>query len=392
MPIESSVRNVNEQPQQQNNPESPTTSATRPEINFDGLRSAITPINLMYDGKLFKDLKVLISHVTYAMKKVAAVRPDYQGALSEIDQLEATFRTVFIQWENKLNGEIQRLKNAVETAPNKSLGATKQIHKFQAELNRGKASTRSMPTKTSQVRNQLIAASGELSTAPIGAATSAETETRPMLRKEKAFPVIYKNCIKQILRRARKLNDEKRFCELALAIFKDISKPTRALEDTQLQHGVLYYLHQTAAGDDVTDELIRQKAQFMVVNDLNETGDVYLFRSAFPEINQTYAIPVADLTGRKIDIFEPLKDMDVILKLLAAKFKESDFATTFNLYHLLRKKALEAGRDEKFNQKQLAIHEYLTGQIFEFVGIVYDDIAAEIRYVGEINSTLQRIA
>ena len=69
------------------------------------------------------------------MKKVAKDRPDYQGALLEINQLEATYRTAFEQWERKLTDEIQRLKTAIETDPEKSLGATKQINKFQAEFN-----------------------------------------------------------------------------------------------------------------------------------------------------------------------------------------------------------------------------------------------------------------
>jgi hypothetical protein len=46
-----------------------STSDSQVEINFDGLRNAISPINLMFDGRLYKDVKGLTAHITQAMKK-----------------------------------------------------------------------------------------------------------------------------------------------------------------------------------------------------------------------------------------------------------------------------------------------------------------------------------
>lgn len=113
--------------------------------NFDGLRNAISPINLMFDGRLYKDVKGLTAHITQAMKKVNRELPDYNGALLEINLLEAAFNLAILHWEQKLTGEIQRRKSSVETAQQKSVRATKKISKFKVELTRGRASTRSMP-------------------------------------------------------------------------------------------------------------------------------------------------------------------------------------------------------------------------------------------------------
>lgn len=111
-----------------------STSDSQVEVNFDGLRNAFSPINLMFDGRLYRDVKGLTAHITQAMKKVKRERPDYQGALVEINLLEAGFNSAIIDWEQKLTGEIQRLKSSVETAQQKSLGATKKISKYKEEL------------------------------------------------------------------------------------------------------------------------------------------------------------------------------------------------------------------------------------------------------------------
>ena len=82
-------------------------------------------------AELFRDLKGLILNVTHAIKRVEAERPDYQGALKEINQLESAFKSAFGEWERKLSGEIQRLKYAIETDPQKSLGAKNYFILFQ---------------------------------------------------------------------------------------------------------------------------------------------------------------------------------------------------------------------------------------------------------------------
>ena len=388
--LESIVKKLSEQSLERTDTDASSRTDMPVEINFEGIRSAITPINLMFDGTLFKDVKGLSGHVTNAMKKVAAARPDFHGALNEINQLEATFKTAVDQWERKLSGEIQRLKTTIEKEPDKSLGATKKINKYQAELNSGRGSIRSMPSKISQVRNQLLAASGKDLTVQAPAVALNESDTR-FSKQKKLFPVVYRNSIQQILRKAKKLSDEARFYELALALFKNVSKPIRKLGTRQIHQGVLYYLHHTAVGSDVTDVLVRQKAQFVVVTDVNETGDAYVVQSVFPGSERTCEIPIEAFEQTAVDVLEPLEDKEIVIKLLKTKFKDDDFKATFNLYHLLRQKALEDKREEKFNPKQEAIHQYLTGPIFDFVGIAFELADDEIRFVGAINKKLQSV-
>ena len=374
--------------EQKNEPDRDSASAAPIEINFDGLRSAVTPINLMFDGKLYKDLKGLITHITHASKKASAARPDYQAALSEIDQLDLAFRTAMADWEQKLTGEIQRLKTTVGSRSGQSLGATKQINKYQAELNRGRASARTMPSKISQVRNQIVAVTGA---GPIGLAAASGAFARSRLSKQdKKFPVVYANCVKLIHRKVQKLQDLSRADDLALRIFSDVSEPPRELGDANLHRGVLYYLHalpQKAAESE--GEAGSKTAQFATVEGMNDEGSAYQFRSVFPDVSELFAITLRDFETLQVDVFEPLAKALVVIKLLRSKFRDDGFLATFGLYHTLRKTALANNRDEKFNPKQLAIHEYLTKEIFDFVGIEYQDRRDEIRFIAEINRKMQ---
>lgn len=365
-------------------------STNRVEVNFDGLRSAITPINLMFDGTLYRDLKALTSHISHAKKRLNAERPDFQGALNEINQLEGAFRSAVGQWENKLTGEIQRLKTAIEKEPDKAMGATKKINKYQAELTSGRGSTTSMPSKITQVRNQLLAASGKPK--PDTITDSSENEpSESQVRvssQEKTLPVVYGGSVKQILRKAKKLGDSNRFLELALAVFKNVSNSVDPLGEKLISQGVLYYRHQTAASSDVTDEVIRQKLQFLVVTGATENSETLFLQSIFPSIESTFEMSIDDFEATAIDAFEPLDDLEIVTKFLKSKFKEEDFKSTFNRYHLLREKAAEHGREEKFNPQQDTIHRYLTGPIFDLVGVTHETKEDEIRFVGEINKRL----
>lgn len=357
-----------------------STSDSQVEVNFDGLRNAFSPINLMFDGRLYRDVKGLTAHITQAMKKVKRERPDYQGALVEINLLEAGFNSAIIDWEQKLTGEIQRLKSSVETAQQKSLGATKKISKYKEELTRGRASTRSMPTRIGQVRNQLIHASGNSPhSTSLGMAT--KTKSRLAERSDK-FPVLYKNAAAQVLRKVRQRGSAT-FIETALKMFKKVSKPMVELHDEQEIHRCkLYYLQQSAADHD-------QKSQFVVVSGINEAGNAYTLQSIFVDTEQTFEIEFEDFDQRKVFVFEPLEEMEIVLQLLRARFKGNDFKETFNLYAAIRRKAMENNRDEKFNPRQQEIHQYLTELIFEFVGISFDNLASEVRFTEQINTAIQ---
>ena len=368
-------------------------SNKRIEVNFDGLRSAITPVNLMFDGTLYRDLKSLTSHISHAKKRLNTERPDFQGALNEINQLESTFNSAVSQWEGKLTGEIQRLKTAIEKQPDKAMGATKKINKYQAELTSGRGSTTSMPSKITQVRNQLIAASLAASdqdsadpAAVTGLDAATVTESR-VSKLKKTLPLVYVNSVKQILRKAKKLGDKNRFHELSLAVFKNVSKPIRSLGEDPIHQGTLYYLHQPT-DKDATDKITQQKSQFVVVTDATESGDAVFLQSIFPLIERTFEMATEDFEKSGVEVFDPLDDLPIIVKFLKSKFKEDNFKETFHRYHLLREKAAEHRREEKFNPQQETIHRYLTGPIFELVGVSHEDPAAEIRFVGEINKRL----
>ncbi len=360
------------------------------EVNFDGLRSAITPINLMFDGMLYRDLKSLTGHLIHAKKRLNGERPDFQGALNEINQLESSFNSAFGQWEKKLTGEIHRLKTAIEKDPSTAMGATKKINKYQAELTSGRGSTTSMPSKITQVRNQLIAASGKPETDPTSATSGIESsESQPRVsNQKKTLPVVYRKSVTQIVRKAKKLGDAKRFHELAQAVFRNVSKPLRPLAESQIQQGTLYYRHQSVASNEVTDDVVRQMLQFLVVTGKTEGVDIILLQSIFPAVESTVEIPVIEFEKPQIDVFEPLGDMEIIVKFLKANFKEDDFKPTFSRYHLLREKAAEHQREEKFNPQQEKIHRYLTGPIFDLVDIAHETKDDEIRFVGKINKHL----
>lgn len=356
------------------------TSDSQVSVNFDGLRNAITPINLMFDGRLFKDLKGLSAHITQAMKKVRRERPDYQGALIEINLLEAAFKSAVMQWEQKLTGEIQRLKSSVETAQQESLGATKKISKYQEELTRGRSTTSSIPVRIGQVRNQLIHASGNSPhSTSLGKATKGQSR---LTEKAKEFPIVYKNAVAQILRKVSQ-RGHARFIETALKIIKNVSKPMVELNEQQdIDQCQLYYLDQSPAGND-------PKAQFVVVSGINEAANAYLLESVFLDTDQTFEIAFEDFDRRNVFVFEPLEELEIILRLLKARFKDGDFKETFKLYAAIRKKALENKRDEKFSPRQQEIHEYLTGLVFDFVGISFDNRAAEVRFTEQINNAIQ---
>ncbi|MCA9161091.1 MAG: hypothetical protein KDA72_22325, partial [Planctomycetales bacterium] len=240
-----------------------STSDSQVEVNFDGLRNAISPINLMFDGRLYQDVKGLTAHITQAMKMVKRERPDYQGALVEINLLEAAFNSAIMRWEQKLTGEIQRLKSSVETAQQKSLGATKKISKYKEELTRGRASTRSMPIRIGQVRNQLIHVSGN---SPRSSSLALAKKTRSRLvESSDKFPTVYKNAVAQVLRKVEQRGSAK-FMETALKVFKNVSRPMVELQHEQEIHRCkLYYLQQSTADND-------QKSQFVVVRGINEAG------------------------------------------------------------------------------------------------------------------------
>ncbi|MCC7336327.1 MAG: hypothetical protein IT422_14655 [Pirellulaceae bacterium] len=357
-----------------------STSESQVEVNFDGLRNAISPINLMFDGRLYQDVKGLTAHITQAMKMVKRERPDYQGALVEINLLEAAFNSAIMRWEQKLTGEIQRLKSTVETAQQKSLGATKKISKYKEELTRGRASTRSMPIRIGQVRNQLIHVSGN-SPRSSSLGMAKKTKSRLVEGTDK-FPTVYKNAVAQVLRKVEQRGSAK-FMETALKVFKNVSKPMFELQREQEIHRCkLYYLQQSNADND-------PKSQFVVVRGINEAGGAYSLQSIFLDTQQTFEIEFEDLDRRNVFVFEPLEDMEIILQLLRAKFKGSDFKETFNLYAAIRRKAIENQRDEKFNPRQLEIHQYLTDLVFEFVGISFDNRAAEVRFTEHINAAIQ---
>lgn len=362
-----------------------TTNDSRPEVNFDALRNAITPVNLMFDGRLWKDIKSLIGHITQAIKKVNREQPDYQGALIEINLLEAAFNSAVVQWEQKLSGEIQRLRNSVETSQKKSLGATKKISKFQEELTRGRASTQSMPIRIGQVKNELIRASGHTSAAT-GTGSSSSARSR-LAEKGEELPVIYQNASSQILRKASQRSTAN-FKELALKILENVSKPVAELtSEEKIFGGRLYYVHSSIARED-QEELVRTKAQFVIFDGLNERQDAYRAHSVFPDLEATFEITFDDFEQLRVSKFQPLDAMELIVQLLKAKFKEADFKETFRLYAAIRQKALENQREEKFNPKQQVIHAYLTDRIFEFVGISFDNRGSEVRFVEQIDNAI----
>ena len=364
------------------------SSEPRPEINFESLRSALTPVNLMFDGRLYRDVKGLVTHINHASKRIAKEKPDYQGALTEITLLEAAFNAAFSQWENHLTSEIQRLKNSVETSGQNSLGATKQISKYEAELNRGRASTRSMPTKTSQVRNQLISACGNAG-ASDGSANSYTPKSR-LSSTDKKLPAVFKNSVPQILRRAKKLDGGEGFAKLALRYLKNFSKPLEALEeDGPLQRGVLYYFRKPIEIDAELTPVEQQMTQFALIRGMNEKGDCYDFRSLFPELDRSLEIPVAQFESLQVELFEALDQKKILLKLLDAQFKEEDFADTFDRYYRIRQKAYDDKREAMFNPRQQKIHDYMTDLAFEFLGISHDHPGLEILFVSEINNQLQ---
>ena len=369
------------------------------EINFDGLRNAITPINLMFDGRLYKDVKGLTAHITQAMKKVEREKPDYQGAIIEINLLEAAVNSAVTNWEQKLTGEIQRLKNSVETAHQKSLGATKKISKYQEELTRGRASTRSLPIKIGQVRNQLIHARGN---SPGMAASESETVARSRLvEKVDVLPVVYRNAAAQILRKVSQRGEE-RFVETALRVFKGISRPLNALEDQhELYQGRLYYVqpHDDAHADDHSqddpsehsrpEKALGPREQFLTIEGLNDEKSGYLLSSIFSDGKQSFEVSFEDFDQQTVFACNPLAESEIILQLLRARFQGEDFRETFRLYTSIRQKALASKRDEKFNPKQQVIHEYLTGLAFEFAGVSFDNRASEVRFTEQINNAIQ---
>lgn len=357
-----------------------SNAGSQAEVNFDGLRNALTPINLMFDGRLYKDVKGLTAHITQAMKKVNRDRPDYQGALIEINLLEAAFNSAVMNWEQKLTGEIQRLRNSVETAQQKSLGATKKISKYEEELTRGRASTRSVPVRIGQVRNQLVHVSGnspQFATSGIASKAHSRLAEKPL-----PLPIVCKNAAAQILRKVSQ-RGESRFTEIALKVFKNVSKPLTELDAKQAVHqGKLYYLPSNSTSQD-------QPAQFVTVNGLNQAADAYLLQSIFDDTGQAQEISFEDFDQRSVFLIEPLEDMEIILKLLRAKFKGDELRETFRSYATIRQKALANKRDEKFNPRQQELHQYLTNLIFDFVGISFENRASEVRFTEQINNAIQ---
>ncbi len=351
----------------------------RVEVNFDGLRNAITPINLMFDGRLFKDVKGLTAHITQAMKKVDRERPDFQGALIEINALEAGFNAAVSQWEQKLVGEIQRLKNSVVSAQQQSLGSTKKISKYQEELTRGKATTRSVPIRIGHVRNQLIHASGN--TVSQAGATGSGAQSR-LSGKSKEFPKVYKSAVAQILKKVSQRGED-RIAATALKIFKNLSRPLSELDERQEIHrNSLYYLPEDADGDDPV-------FQFVVIEGVSPSGDAYQLKSVLEDSGKALEMKFDEFHQCRVLVFEPLEDMEIILRLLQAKFRGDDFKETFKLYATIRSKAVASGRDEKFNPRQQEIHEYLTGLVFNFVGVDFDNRASEVRFTEQINNAVQ---
>lgn len=357
-----------------------STSDSPVEVNFDGLRNAISPVNLMFDGRLYKDIKGLIGHIILAMKMVKRERPDYQGALVEINLLDAAFSSAIMNWEQKLNGEIQKLKSSVGTTQEKSLGSTKKISKYKEELTRGRATTRTIPVRIGQVRNQLIHTIGN---SPHSASLemSAKSKSRLAVESDK-FPILYKNAVAQVLRKVRQRGNEN-FIEIALKIFQNLSKPMVELHsDQEIQQCKLYYMQQSAADND-------PQSQFVVVNGINEAGNAYSLQSIFADTEQTFELKFESFDQGTVFVFEPLEVGEVILQLLRAKFKGDDFRETFNLYATIRRKAMENKREEKFNPRQQEIHQYLTDLVFNFVGISFDNLASEVRLTEQINTAIQ---
>ncbi|MFK7734861.1 MAG: hypothetical protein AB8B50_02470 [Pirellulaceae bacterium] len=364
----------------------PSKISSRPEVEFDGLRSAITPINLMFDGRLYKDLKGLATHITYAVKKINKERPDYQAALTEINLLESSFNAAFTQWEQHLTGEIQRLKNSVGAVQNSSLGATKKISKYQEELTRGRGSTRSMPIKIGQVRNQLIAASG---TSPADASfKDLERARSRFVARPGDLPVVYKNVAMQAVRKSEG-RPEKQFGSLALKLFKVVSSPLKTLEDQDVHNGQLYYFSGAVADQNRYEALIQQKSQFLLVTGVNEAATAYQLRSVFEGIENNFEIRFEDFNKREVFALNPLEDMEIVLQLLRAKFKQDEFKEIFRLYSSIRTMALQNDRKEMFNPKQQIVHQYLTGRIFEFIGLTFDNLRSEVRFVEQINNAIQ---
>lgn len=355
-------------------------SDSQVEVKFDGLRTAITPINLMFDGRLYKDVKGLVAHITQAIKKVSRERPDYQGALIEINLLESAFNSTVMQWEQKLTSEIQKLKSMVESAQQKSLGATKKISKYQAELTRGRASTRSMPIRIAQVKNQLIRANG-YNTHNTSSAQAQMAKSR-FAQSSEEYPVVYKNAAEQILRKVEKRGGEK-LTEAALKFFQNVSKPMVELDDErEIDQSKLYYIRSNAESDDA-------KAQFVVVSGVNQAANAYLLNSVFHDGDPSIEIAFEEFDQQSVFVFEPLEDMEIILRLLKARFKGDSFKKTFKLYSAIRQKALANKRDERFNPKQQEIHRYLTELVFDFIGISFDNRGSEVRFTEQISNALQ---
>lgn len=350
------------------------------EVNFDGLRNAVTPINLMFDGRLFKDIKGLTSHITQAMKKVNREKPDYQAALTEISLLEAGFNSAVSQWEQKLTGEIQRLKNSVETSQQKSLGATKKISKFQEELTRGRATTRTMPIRIGQVRNQLIHLSGH-SGGGVGAEEGGGAKSR-LSEKSDKLPEVYRSAAAQILRKVSK-RGKATFLDTAIKVLQNVSKPLTELDKEQeVFTGKLYYVKSESSFRDA-------EQQFVVIVGLNESGSGYALHSIFQDPHQAAEISFEEFDQSEVFCYEPLDDVDIVLQLLNAKFKGDDFKETFQQYSAIRKKAWENKREDKFNPRQLEIHQYLTELVFKFAGIAFEQRSSEVRFVEQVNKALQ---
>lgn len=356
-------------------------SDSKIEINFDGLRNAVTPINLMFDGRLYKDIKGLTSHITQAMKKVNREKPDYQAALTEISLLESGFNSAVQQWEQKLTGEIQRLKNSVETSQQKSLGATKKISKYQEELTRGRATTRTMPIRIGQVRNQLIHASGH---GPGSNQEEDQSAARSRLSETvEKLPTVYTSAATQILRKVKQ-RGESTFAETALKVFQNVSKPLSEVpSENEVFEGRLYYLKSQSVE-------LAPRNNFVVIQGLNAKENGYALQSIFQDEPQTFEICFEDFDQCLLRSFDPKEDIDIVLQLLKAKFKNEDFKTTFGQYAAIRKKAWENKREEKFAPKQDEIHQYLTQRIFEFIGKTFDGRSSEVRFVELLSKSIER--
>lgn len=365
---------------------SETKQSPRPDINFDSLRAAITPINLMFDGRLYKDLKGLTSHIMHAIKKVNKERPDYQAAILEINLLESAFNSAVMQWEQKLTTEIQMLKNSIESSQNPSLGAAKKISKYQEELTRGRGSTRSFPVKLGQVRSQLVSANGHAGGAGSEQGLSAlQSRLNTQARKT---PAVYKNAAAQVLRKVAKSPDAN-VVERALKVFRSLSKPVKELDkDAELQQGTLYFLNDSPAAK-TGNELVREKTQFVTILGTADDSNAYVLESIFADSADPFELSFEDFNRHDVSVFRPLENMELILQLLDTKFDEEDFPATFKQYSFIRQKAFENKRDDKFNPRQQKIHSYLTELIFDFIGLSFDTRSSEVRFIGEINTALQ---